>query len=227
MLCAAGALAGPMAPHRHSHMDFHLHKARDTGADEMLNWLESNAPAGEFPAAGGNTPAPPTDNSPAPEEKVEEAPVVVTTVTEAAPKSTSPAAAPAVHEKISGPAVAQQKAAPAVQSPAAPASSSGASPSGMPSAPTSFEVSMTSEDQAYKDLALLHHNIHRANHSVPALEWNETLYENAKQSAQTCVYQHTSPIPPYGERLSFSNCIFPDSPLTLARSKHRGRQRSG
>ena len=226
MLCAAGALAGPvlnernMAPHRHNHMDFHLHKGRDTGADEMLNWLESNAPAGDFPPAGASTPTPPANSSPPPAEKIEEAPVAVTTITEGAgttPTSTSsssssssspppaPAPVPAVHEKISGPPVAQEQSPPAQESPASSASSSGPVGSGIPSAPTDFISSLSPDDQTYKDLVLVHHNIHRANHSLPALEWNDTLYEYAKESAQTCVYQHTSPIPPYGQNIAAGN----------------------
>ena len=64
---------------------------------------------------------------------------------------------------------------------------------GMPSAPASFVEDLTGDDAVYKAIVLLHHNIHRTNHSLPLLEWNETLFEYAKASAQACVYEHTSP----------------------------------
>ena len=75
----------------------------------------------------------------------------------------------------------------------------------MPSAPTSYDASLTSDDQTYKDIALVHHNIHRANHSVPLLTWNDTLYQTAKATAETCKYGHTSPIPPYGQNIAAGN----------------------
>ena len=56
--------------------------------------------------------------------------------------------------------------------------------------PKTKVAGLTSEDEVYKGLSLRHHNVHRSNHSVPALEWNQTLADFAKEIAQTCVYDH-------------------------------------
>jgi len=42
----------------------------------------------------------------------------------------------------------------------------------------------------YKDKALYHHNIHRANHSAPALTWSYKQAQIAQSIAETCVYAH-------------------------------------
>ena len=44
--------------------------------------------------------------------------------------------------------------------------------------------------EGYKSAVLEHHNIHRANHSASALEWDDTLADYAAQVAKTCVYDH-------------------------------------
>lgn len=209
-LCATTALAGPLGHHQHSHMDFHQRKARDNSAAGLLSLLESEAPAGSFPPPGANE-----------EIKIVEAPTHYTTVTENAPTASPPPASsstpPApkqgnngVKEKISGPPVAQPNApgpAPVVSS-AAPAASSAPASSGnnnLPNLPTNIIPNLSSDDQTYKDLALLHHNIHRANHTLPNLTWNDTLAGIAKTSAETCVYQHTSPVPSYGQNIAAGN----------------------
>ena len=43
----------------------------------------------------------------------------------------------------------------------------------------------------YQDIVILHHNVHRANHSASALTWNATLAQYAKEQAMTCVYSET------------------------------------
>lgn len=42
----------------------------------------------------------------------------------------------------------------------------------------------------YKNQCLYHHNIHRANHSVPALTWSESLADIARQIGSSCRYEH-------------------------------------
>jgi uncharacterized protein YkwD len=37
---------------------------------------------------------------------------------------------------------------------------------------------------------LYQHNIHRANHSAPNLEWDETLAQYAANTANGCVFAH-------------------------------------
>lgn len=219
VLCATTALAGPIVNHQHNHMEFHQRNARDTDAERFLNFLESDAPDGALPTSSANVVA----------EKVVDAPIVVTTVTEGAPAppastapaSSSPAPVPQqqqppqpqqsqqanndVKEKISGPPVAQPQV-PAAKQPHAPSTSSApSSGNGLPNVPTDYQASLSSDDQTYKDLALFHHNIHRLNHSLPALEWNDTLRDIAKTSAEACVYEHTNPTPPYGQNIAAGN----------------------
>lgn len=43
----------------------------------------------------------------------------------------------------------------------------------------------------YKGLSSLHHDIHRQNHSLNALSWNDTLFEYAKETATSCIYGHS------------------------------------
>ncbi|CAK1361800.1 hypothetical protein CB0940_02871 [Cercospora beticola] len=45
---------------------------------------------------------------------------------------------------------------------------------------------------SYADICLHHHNIHRANHSAPALVWSDELAATAKKIADTCVYEHNT-----------------------------------
>lgn len=42
----------------------------------------------------------------------------------------------------------------------------------------------------FKQAVLDHHNIHRANHSAPALVWDETLAGYAENTANGCVFAH-------------------------------------
>lgn len=42
----------------------------------------------------------------------------------------------------------------------------------------------------YQQMVLLHHNIHRANHSAPDVAWDDDLAASAQIVADTCVYAH-------------------------------------
>lgn len=42
----------------------------------------------------------------------------------------------------------------------------------------------------YKSTVLYQHNIHRLNHSAPALEWDDTLAQYAENTAKGCVFAH-------------------------------------
>jgi uncharacterized protein YkwD len=42
----------------------------------------------------------------------------------------------------------------------------------------------------YKSTMLYHHNLHRTNHSAPALEWDDTLAKYADNTARGCVFEH-------------------------------------
>lgn len=41
-----------------------------------------------------------------------------------------------------------------------------------------------------KSACLDHHNVHRSNHSAPALEWDDTLASYAANTANGCVFEH-------------------------------------
>lgn len=56
-------------------------------------------------------------------------------------------------------------------------------------APTSPEPSYGDD---YKGKCLKHHNMHRANHSVNALEWDDGLAATAQKHASTCTGQHNT-----------------------------------
>ncbi|KEQ76733.1 PR-1-like protein [Aureobasidium namibiae CBS 147.97] len=43
----------------------------------------------------------------------------------------------------------------------------------------------------YQERVVDHHNVHRANHSAPALEWDSALAATAAKIAATCVYAHS------------------------------------
>lgn len=42
----------------------------------------------------------------------------------------------------------------------------------------------------YENTMLKQHNLHRSNHSAPALEWDSTLAQYAENTANTCVFEH-------------------------------------
>ncbi|CZT20042.1 uncharacterized protein RCC_05899 [Ramularia collo-cygni] len=67
--------------------------------------------------------------------------------------------------------------APVYSAPApAPVSSSPSSDGGAPS--------------GYNDAVVMAHNLHRANHSAPAVAWDKDLYDCAKTVAESCDYKH-------------------------------------
>lgn len=58
------------------------------------------------------------------------------------------------------------------------------------SPPQSSGASGETGTEGYKSAVLEHHNIHRANHSARALEWDDSLASYAEQVAKKCVYDH-------------------------------------
>ncbi|KAI8624931.1 CAP domain-containing protein [Xylariaceae sp. FL1651] len=131
----------------------------------------------------GNPPAAPTPThikvhtqpveQPAPEPTTTSQPVVVVTVTagqqqqyQSQSEPTAPAEAP-------------------VPAPEAPASSP--EPSTVVAAPA--QPSQPADDDM-QGQAIYSHNIHRSNHSAPALTWNSTIADYAAITAATCVFKH-------------------------------------
>lgn len=56
----------------------------------------------------------------------------------------------------------------------------------------------------YKSTVLFHHNVHRSNHSAPALTYDDTLAGYAAELAKTCVFKHDTSIGGggYGQNLA-------------------------
>ena len=59
-------------------------------------------------------------------------------------------------------------------------------------AASTSSASSSSDDvtEAYKQAILYNHNVHRSNHSVSSLDWDDKLLESAKILAHRCVYEH-------------------------------------
>lgn len=70
----------------------------------------------------------------------------------------------------------------------APATYAASKPKSTPSNPTGAAPT------GYNDLVVYHHNLHRANHSCPDVEWSDDLYSSALEIAQSCVYAHNTKV---------------------------------
>ncbi|EGD91673.1 hypothetical protein H112_00779 [Trichophyton rubrum D6] len=59
----------------------------------------------------------------------------------------------------------------------------------------------------YKGLACHHHNIHRSNHSAPALTWSSALESSARKLAESCRYGHDTSIDGggYGQNIGYQS----------------------
>lgn len=116
--------------------------------------------------------------------------------------SSAPAAPPA---PATTQATTQAPVAPA-PAPVAPTSSQAPPPpvetSSAPAAsqPTSSGGTASTYQQAVVD----HHNYHRANHSSPAIAWDQGLADTAMSIAKTCVYAHKmdASSTPYGQNIA-------------------------
>ena len=102
--------------------------------------------------------------------------------------STTPVAAPVPINTVTPVAVAPPTTSvAAAQAQTTAASSSDDAGAGNGPIPSTLDADST----LYQDIALVHHNVHRANHSASAVTWNATLAEYAKEQAMTCVYSET------------------------------------
>lgn len=99
--------------------------------------------------------------------------------------SSTPAPAPVAPTTTTPVAVAPvtTSVAPVTTSVAAAQSSSGTGAGNGP-----LPATLDSDGTLYQDIVIAHHNVHRANHSAPALTWNATLAQYAKEQAMTCIY---------------------------------------
>ncbi|KAL8897613.1 MAG: hypothetical protein Q9207_007129 [Kuettlingeria erythrocarpa] len=105
------------------------------------------------------------------------------------PTTTAPPPPPPPPPASSTPAPAPVKEPETTSTPPAPVASPNTN-SGSTQAPTNYPSNLDTTSEVYKALALQHHNIHRANHSADALEWDDTLASYAEQTAKTCVWGH-------------------------------------
>lgn len=51
---------------------------------------------------------------------------------------------------------------------------------------------MVETQTPYVRTILRHHDVHRANHSAPALAWSDSLAGTAQSIAETCIFQHNT-----------------------------------
>ena len=110
-------------------------------------------------------PPPQTQDKPQPSHQQQQQPTQQQT-----PKETQPKPQPTQHQ---------------------PEPSSSAGPSiNTNSLPTEFIPDLDPHSEIYKGLCQQQHDVHRKNHSMPPLLWNQTLFEYAKETAETCVYAH-------------------------------------
>lgn len=62
-----------------------------------------------------------------------------------------------------------------------------------PAAPSSSAPSYAAPaDNSYAGITVNQHNLHRANHSSPALAWDDDLAKSAADIAASCVYAHNT-----------------------------------
>lgn len=125
------------------------------------------------PPVSSPKPAPPP---PSPAPAAPETTTVVVPVVQA-PKSPAPAPSPEVAAKPSPKPSPSPSPSPAASP--KPAASPAASSSSSSSGATDYQSAMVNE-----------HNIHRANHSAPALEWDDQLAGFAQITASGCVFAH-------------------------------------
>lgn len=148
----------------------------------------------------GQTPPSPVAQSPVPVVNVV-VPTTSTSVVVQQPQQPPPTPSPSpipvqspviAENKVVASPISSAKPSEVPSSTAAPSSSAAPLPSYTPSGglPTTFVDNLDPSSSTYQQLALQHHNIHRANHSAPALVWNSTLTDYAKTTAETCVWGH-------------------------------------
>ncbi|KAF2772267.1 PR-1-like protein [Teratosphaeria nubilosa] len=76
------------------------------------------------------------------------------------------------------------------ETPSSAASTTPAASSYQAPSSTSAAAGAESSPTTYDGYVTYHHNLHRTNHTVDALAWNQTLADIAGDIANTCVYQH-------------------------------------
>lgn len=99
--------------------------------------------------------------------------------------SSKPASSAAPAQIVEVQAVPQPSAAP--EKAPAPATSPAPAPPAPPAPAAPVQVPASN---AYSDVVLYNHNVHRSNHSAPALSWSDSLAATALKIAKSCDYNH-------------------------------------
>ncbi|GAD95040.1 SCP-like extracellular protein [Paecilomyces variotii No. 5] len=122
-----------------------------------------------------------------------------TSATEVDPVATS-APAPEPTTTTAAPQPATTSSSSEVTTAPAPTTSSTTS-----AAPSTSADSQSSTGEEYQAQILQNHNMHRSNHSAPALAWSTDLESTAQQLADGCVYQHNTQIGGggYGQNIGY------------------------
>jgi hypothetical protein len=100
-------------------------------------------------------------------------------------------------EPTTSPVPAPESQAPAPSAPAAepstpPAETPTPSPAQPSAAPSAAPPASPPASGSYSDLVVYNHNVHRTNHSAPAMAWNQSLADTALKIAQSCIYAHNT-----------------------------------
>ena len=151
-------------PISHAHHHHHYQPAKSQALVPAPEPTSSSTPYVAPPAPKPTTSTTPYVAPPAPE-----------------PTTTSKAAVPAPQPTT--------KAAPSPKTTITP-SPVQSSPAASNNLPTTAVPKLDSASEIYKGLVVQHHNLHRQNHSVSDLAWNETLAGYAETVAKSCVWAH-------------------------------------
>lgn len=115
-------------------------------------------------------------------------------------------------ESAPAPTSEQQQQAPAYTDAPAPSSYEAPAPSSYEAPSSSAEPTKAaasasdSKPTDYPGFVIHHHNLHRANHSAPALEWDDELAQTAEAIGNTCRYEHNTYVDPFCSLLLTSHC---------------------
>ena len=166
------AVAQGYKPHRHGH-------GHGKSGDQDAAKKAAEQKAAEQKAAEQKATEQKAAEQKAAEQKAAEQKAAEQQVPEQQPAPQQPAQEPAPQQPEKAP---EQQRAPEQKAPEEkPATSS---------PPQSSGASGETGTEGYKSAVLEHHNIHRANHSASALEWDDSLASYAEEVAKKCVYDH-------------------------------------
>ncbi|KAK3937603.1 putative scp-like extracellular protein [Diplogelasinospora grovesii] len=154
--------------------------------DLVIEWVTVTVTEGQeratmwHPVVTSTTPT----TSSTPEATASTPPVLVAAPAKPEPTTTT---APAVAPPAATPPATTESPtteSPAIASPTVPATAEEAATSAAASSPA------LASPTDFASTALYHHNIHRFNHSAPALTWGESYASYAATIAANCVFQH-------------------------------------